>query len=121
MDNWLNNEADKIHNENVKAGWWDGKTVDSAFCEKLVLIHSELSEALEGFRKRSMDDHLSHRPMVEVEFADVLIRLFDLVGAMRRADPSFDLAGAYYEKQEYNKYRQDHKKENREAVGGKRF
>ena len=82
----------------------------------MALIHSEISEALEGGRKGKMDDHLPHRYAVEVELADALIRIFDTAGAMK-----LDLAGAVIEKLAYNQQRADHKPENRFAEGGKAF
>ena len=60
---------------------------------KLVLIHSEISEAMEGFRKGIKDEHLPDRSMFEVELADALIRIFDLAGAH-----DLDLGGALQEK-----------------------
>lgn len=50
------------------------------FAQRLALIHSEISEALEGDRKDLMDDKLPHRRMQDVELADALIRIFDLAG-----------------------------------------
>lgn len=83
---------------------------------KLCLIHSEISEAMEGDRKGLMDDHLPHRTMVEVELADAVIRACDLAGAM-----GLNLGGAIAEKLAYNAQRPDHKPEAREAVGGKAY
>lgn len=82
--------------------------------EKLCLTHSELSEAMEGHRKGRMDDHLPHRPALEVELADAVIRIADLAGAL-----NLDLAGALIEKLGYNQQRADHKPEHRAAEGGK--
>lgn len=112
----LNHLSRTIHLENLEFGWWDGKDLETFTPIKIALIHSEISEALEGFRKDLMDDHLPHRKMAEVELADTLIRIFDLAGAH-----GFDLDGAVREKREYNAHRLDHKKENREKEGGKKF
>lgn len=104
------------------AGWWHDKTGQSTmlnpycFSNKLALIHSEISEAMEGDRKNLMDDKLPHRPMREVELADAVIRIFDLAGAY-----GMDLGGAIAEKMAYNATRADHKPEARNAVGGKTY
>lgn len=102
------------------AGWWHdlktGEPLDAVklTAEKLCLIHSEISEALEGHRKSSPDDKLKHRKMIEVELADAVIRIGDLAGAL-----GLDLGGAIAEKLLYNASRPDHKKENRLKEGGK--
>lgn len=84
--------------------------------EKLCLMHSEISEAMEGFRKNLMDDKLPHRSMLEVELADVLARLYDLAGGL-----GLDVGGALAEKLAFNAKREDHKLENRAKDGGKAF
>lgn len=101
-----------------KSGWWDGVDAQDpmTFGTKIALIHSEVSEALEGGRKGLSDDHLSWRRAEEVELADALIRIFDLAGAR-----GLDLAGAVIEKLAYNQMRADHKPENRVLAGGKKF
>lgn len=50
------------------------------FAQRIALIHSELSEALEGNRKSLMDDHIQHRKMEDIEIVDALIRILDLAG-----------------------------------------
>lgn len=100
------------------ATWWKPGDTENPlmFSNKLCLIHSEISEAMEGDRKSLMDDKLKHRTMREVELADALIRILDLAGAYR-----MDLAGAVVEKLIYNAERADHKPENRAAEGGKAY
>lgn len=101
-------------------GWWNdlqtGEPLQRNKGELLCLIHSEISEAMEGERKGLMDDKLPHRRMAEVELADALIRIFDYAGGF-----GYDLAGAVIEKLAYNQQRADHKPENRAAEGGKKF
>jgi hypothetical protein len=112
-----------IYNGNVEAGWWHNivtgvphpKNDITLILSKLALVHSEVSEAVEGVRKGLMDDHLKDRPMAEVEAADAMIRLLDLAG-----HEGWDLAGAIVDKLYYNAQRADHKIENRLAEGGKK-
>ena len=63
-----------------------------------------------------MDDKLPHRKMVEVEMADAAIRIADYCGKF-----GYDLEGAIKEKLEYNRHREDHKKQAREMLGGKKW
>ena len=115
----INGCAKDCHSAAVKGGWWhdnDGVKKDRNVGELLCLIHSEISEAMEGARKGLMDTHLKHRTMMEVELADSIIRIFDLAESR-----GFNLGQTIYEKLEYNKSRVDHKKENRLKEGGKKF
>lgn len=108
------------HGAAKKSGWYTdrhtGKPLERNAAEMIALMHSELSEMLEGVRKGKADDHLPHRSSEEVEAADLLIRLFDYAGYR-----GLDLAGAYLEKRAYNDSRSDHKLENRRKEGGKAF
>lgn len=106
------------HGVSLRAGWWHnpktGEPIGSV-PEKLMLTVSEVSEAMEADRKGLMDDKLPHRAGVEVELADVVIRVFDLAGAL-----GLDLPSALREKMIFNTQRPDHKPENR-AAGGKAY
>ena len=115
--NNLNELAAHIHMLNHK--WWhdeDGNPIERNKGELICLMHSELSEAMEGERKDLMDDHLPDRKMVEVELADTIIRILDYAGAY-----GMDIEGALHEKLVYNKTRADHSHEARNKQGGKKF
>lgn len=116
----VNNLSVLCHGLAVESGWWhdpkSGEKVERNKGEMLCLIHSEISEAMEGARKNLMDDHLPNRKMEEVELADALIRIFDYAGAH-----GFDLGGAVVEKLQYNQTRKDHSKEARLKDDGKKF
>ena len=119
------------HKASVEAGWWKDITTGADFAaevrngtrlgkalvaEMLCLIHSEISEAMEGHRKGLSDDKLPHRLQIEVELADAVIRIADLAGAL-----GLDLGGAIAEKIRFNEHRPDHRLENRAAAFGKAY
>lgn len=113
----LNDYAKRCHEANKK--WWQdkfGRKIHRNKGELCMLIVSEISEAFEGERKNLMDDHLSHRPMPEVELADAVIRLFDYAHAF-----GYDLDGAFEEKLKYNETRKDHSYEERSKINGKKW
>jgi hypothetical protein len=102
------------------AGWYHdletGEEKQRNMGEMIALAHSELSEALEGYRKNLMDDKLPHRKMTPVEFFDCVIRIMDTIGMYYPDD-----APALLEKLKYNDNRADHKRENRLKADGKKF
>lgn len=117
---------DLCHGAATRAGWWHcPKTGEpstpeyikaSLIPQKLLLIHSEISEACEADRKNLKDSHLPHRDGIEVELADAAIRIFDLAGAL-----GYDLGAAIAEKMAYNATRTDHTLSARAETNGKRY
>lgn len=106
-----------IHERNHR--WWhspDGKRLDRNKGELLMLMVSELAEGMEGERKSLMDDKLPHRPMIEVELADAVIRILDYAAGF-----GYDVAGAIVEKLEFNDSRPDHTYAARAAANGKKW
>lgn len=105
-----------IHAKQKATGWWDQADNPLVVPTKLALIHSEVSEAVEGHRRGLMDDKLTHRSMLAVELADVFIRLADLAGFL-----GIPLGTIVAEKEAFNAQRADHKPENRAKKGGKLY
>lgn len=107
-----------VHKQNEK--WWmdlkTGKPTERNVGELLMLIVSEIAEAMEGHRKNLMDDKLPQYDMLTVELADAMIRIFDLAGGLH-----LNLAGALAEKMEYNATRLDHTREHRLSEHGKKY
>lgn len=111
----------ECHRMAVERGWWSdpadpGQRKRRNVGEALMLIVSEIGEAMEGHRKSLHDDHLPDRPSVEVELADAVIRIFDLAGGL-----GLDLPGAIVCKMRYNAARPDHDPAARQAAGGKAY
>lgn len=113
------NELSSFCRQEADKWYYDLQTGERIFPnkgERCMLIVTEIAEAFEGERKNLMDDKLPHRRMPEVELADALIRIFDYAG-----EHGYDLGGALLEKLQYNREREDHKKENRRSPNGKKF
>ncbi len=103
--------------------WWvdpetgaDLRDKDLMVPTKLMLVVSEVSEAMEADRKDQMDDKVPNMPGVTVELADALIRIGDLCGAKK-----YQLGAAVAAKTRVNDVRPDHKAENRVKKGGKKY
>ena len=92
--------AEEIHKNAVAKGFWD-KTVDPIFVAKqMMMIVSEVSEAMEALRKDMNPDQISD------EFADIIIRTLDLYAGIAEAGyVKKSLDYAIKEKMERNKHR----------------
>jgi NTP pyrophosphatase (non-canonical NTP hydrolase) len=110
------------HAENLR--WWrdpaTGEPINPyekhLVGEKLMLVVSEVAEAMEGHRKDTMDAHLPEFKSITVELADALIRIFDLADALQ-----LNLPYAFVAKLRYNTTRPDHTHTARLAPGGKAY
>lgn len=117
METNLNEMAKHVHAANQK--WWtdaDGNRISRNKGELLMLMVSELAEAMEGERKNLPDDKLPHRKMAEVELADTIIRILDYAAGFE-----YDLDGAFKEKMAFNAVRVDHTHEARAQANGKKW
>jgi len=134
----LNELRDKIHKNAVEKGFYDGETLTMGclvemnreqrqslkhvfFAQKIALIHSEVSEALEADRKGKYADRKTFenflksnkgngfqtifdariKNTVEDEFADIIIRTLDLCGRM-----NIDIDWHVEQKMKYNSMRE---------------
>lgn len=123
---------DACHGAAKTSGWWTNlatgedttakqaatpyKELRFSVPEKLMLIVSEVSEGMEGFRKNLQDDKLPQYKMLDVELADAYIRIMDLAGALKI--PLGEIIAA---KLAFNAVRPDHQIANRLGENGKKF
>ena len=73
---YIDEYAKYINRISESKGFWDESPSPNVYLAKMALIHSEVSEVLEAYRKEMGAEKLTE------EFADVLIRLLDLWAAM---------------------------------------
>ena len=98
LKEFLNVLQADIHHNAINKGWHDE---ERSFGDFIALIHSEASEALEGFRNGNPPDkHCPEFSSIEIELADVVIRVFDYCG-----HSGINLANAIEAKHEFNKTR----------------
>ena len=72
----INELCEIVHRMAVDKGWWQGERNDG---ELIALIHSELSEALEGLRHgNGPSGHIPEFNAAEEEMADAVIRIADM-------------------------------------------
>jgi len=75
----FDNLAEDIHKNAVEKGFWD-RPADPIFVAKqMMMIVSEVSEAMEAVRKEMDPEQISD------EFADIIIRTLDLYAGMAEA------------------------------------
>lgn len=93
-----------VHELAVANGWWPEDTDLRIVPEKLALIHSEISEALEEYRNGKMDSYYngdSDKPEgFGIELADAIIRIFDLAEFL-----GIDMEDLVIQKHQYNRTR----------------
>lgn len=109
-----------VHQANAK--WWHdintGEPLQRNKGELLALIHSEISEALEGERKGLMDDKLPQYPMAPVEIVDAIIRGLDYLAGFY---PQLNVQEIFEAKMAFNATRKDHTPQARREANGKKF
>lgn len=94
---FFDNLGREIHPTNVEKGFWTEPVMMDKYVAKLALIHSEVTEVLEALRKSQGKDKVTE------EFADILIRTFDLYYRLvedGEADP--ELFGVMKDKMKVN-------------------
>ncbi len=110
----LNKLSKQLHDFQIKAGF-----IDSNIAQRLMLVHSEISEAFEAFRKnnyaqkRYFKERMKNEPQkeniffqelikdtIEDEIADAIIRLLAFCG-----ENNIDIEFHITEKMKYNELR----------------
>lgn len=96
----FNRVAGEIYRTAVSKGWYEKPREDGTV---VALIHSELSEALEGLRHGNpLSDKIGHAgyTQAEEEMADAIIRIMDTA-----QHKGWNIPGAILSKMEYNNKR----------------
>ena len=90
-------------------GFYDGaeRDEDLNFGERCALLHSEISEAFESYRKfgyEGRDDHLPQHSAVKVEIIDNIVRSLDMYRALLQTGPYMSVSPSevFFDKCMYN-------------------
>ncbi len=114
----LDGIAELIRELNDK--WWrdlyTGEPIERNIGELLCLVHSEISEAMEGDRRSLEDDKLPGFAMLDVQLVDAMIRILAILG--HRNAPTGEIM---IKKLKYNLSRADHQDSNRLKEDGKKY
>lgn len=86
---------EEVHALAVSKGWYEGP--ERILPELLCLVHSEISEALEGFRNHIPE---GEKGCVSEELADAVIRIWDMSAFL-----GLDIEAAINKKHGFNKTR----------------
>lgn len=96
----LNKMAKVAYENSFKHGFWDNSVPEEVIPEKLMLIVTELAEAMEEYRNGHMDEWYGDNGKPEgfgPELADTIIRIGDLAHAL-----GLDLNALVKEKHQFN-------------------
>jgi NTP pyrophosphatase (non-canonical NTP hydrolase) len=99
----LNELRDECHSIARSKGWYDGDDGNRNVGEQLMLVVTEVAEAMEDLRDSRMTASVDEtgKPVgFPVEIADVMIRIFDLAGYLE-----IDLDSAVEAKMKFNRQR----------------
>lgn len=71
--------GEEVHKNAIEKGFWDRPADPIFLAKQMMMIVSEVSEAMESVRKEMDPEQISD------EFADIIIRTLDLYAGMKKA------------------------------------
>lgn len=96
----LDSMAVELHKNAVEKGFWPEEVDDIFIAKQLMMIVSEVTEAMEAIRKDKGEEEITK------EFADILIRTLDLyAGLVEAGYTRLSLDHTLKEKSDFNKTR----------------